>query len=192
MSDRIDLQAYQKKLNERFRLAESTSQRAKMLKFSTAGQSWLINMESVDRFLAVSTITTVPLTKPYYLGLTNIDGSLHGVYDFALYTGGESITIDHLSRFLVIGTKQNERSVLLVSRTDGIESVDDYRRTKIPSHHCSSTWIKEAFVNKKNELSLQIDVFALLQDYRFQFISIGDRVIIDDTLTTSSTSSLSA
>ena len=75
--------------------------------------------------LPVPAITPVPLTKPWFLGIANVRGALHGVVDFAGFIGtgpasAHGSNAGGQARLLLLGTRFSEiRAGLVVDRVLG-------------------------------------------------------------------------
>ena len=84
---KLDLRAFQQELAAR--LAAKTTQQVEQsrLGLACAGKQWLIRLADAGEVIAVPTLATVPLTRPWYLGISNIRGNLYSVIDFAGFLG---------------------------------------------------------------------------------------------------------
>ena len=87
---KLNLRAFQQELATR--LAAKTTQQVEQsrLGIACAGERWLIRLADAGEVIAVPQMATVPLTKPWYLGVSNIRGNLYGVIDFAGFLGPRS------------------------------------------------------------------------------------------------------
>ncbi len=84
---KLDLSAFQQELAAR--LAAKTTQQVEQsrLGLACAGKQWLIRLADAGEVIAVPTMATVPLTRSWYLGISNIRGNLYSVIDFAGFLG---------------------------------------------------------------------------------------------------------
>lgn len=83
---RARLRAYQQQLLERMQAARTSSgARAHQLGIDIGGVRYLLDLTEAGEIVPVPALTRVPLTRPWYLGLANIRGSLVGVIDLAQY-----------------------------------------------------------------------------------------------------------
>lgn len=85
---RTRLRQYQEQLLERMQAAKtSTGARANQLGVEIGGHGYLIDLTETGEIVPVPPMASVPLTRPWYLGLANIRGNLLGVVDLARYLG---------------------------------------------------------------------------------------------------------
>lgn len=85
---RVRLREYQQQLLERMQAARTSSgARANGLGVEAGGVRYLLDLLEAGEIVPVPALTRVPLTRPWYLGLANIRGSLVGVVDLAAYLG---------------------------------------------------------------------------------------------------------
>jgi len=83
---RVRLREYQQQLLERMQAARTSSgARANGLGVEIGGVRYLLDLLEAGEIVPVPALTRVPLTRPWYLGLANIRGSLVGVVDLASY-----------------------------------------------------------------------------------------------------------
>lgn len=83
---RARLRQYQERLLERMQAARTSSgARAHQLGVEIAGQAYLLDLLEAGEIVPLPAIAPVPLTRPWYLGLANVRGSLVGVIDLARY-----------------------------------------------------------------------------------------------------------
>src|SRR3546814_252288 len=85
---RTRLREFQTQLVARMQTARSGEDtRRNQLGVLIGDRRWLLNLQSAGEIVSVGAITKVPLPQPWFLGLTNIRGSLISVIDFAHFMG---------------------------------------------------------------------------------------------------------
>jgi len=89
------------------------------------GCRWLVNLAESGEVLPLPTLTSVPLTQPWFAGVANIRGTLFSVVDFALWRGGEPTPRTAQTRLLLMGAREGLHSALLVQRAWGLRARDD-------------------------------------------------------------------
>src|SRR6187551_1031230 len=83
---RTRLREFQAQLVERMQTARSGEDtRVNQLGVMIGGNRCLLNLQTAGEIVSVGTVTEVPLTQPWFLGLTNIRGNLISVIDFAYF-----------------------------------------------------------------------------------------------------------
>ncbi len=81
------LRDYQRELAERLRGGEGGRTSSK-LGMQVGRESWLVDLADAGEVIPVPPITPVPLTRPWFRGVTNIRGNLYSVVDFPAFLGG--------------------------------------------------------------------------------------------------------
>ena len=84
---KLDLRAFQQELTTRLAAKTAAQVEQSRLGIACAGTQWLIRLSDAGEVIAVPPMASVPLTKPWYLGIANIRGNLYGVVDFAGFLG---------------------------------------------------------------------------------------------------------
>lgn len=87
MANREALRELQARLAQRLSLARSESPAQSWLAFECAGQGVLVPLASAGEIFPVSPFTRVAHTQPWFLGVANLRGLLHGVVDLAAFLG---------------------------------------------------------------------------------------------------------
>ena len=130
---RTRLREFQAHLLERMEAARSgVKVHHNQLGLLIGQQRWLLSLEEAGEIVAVDSITKVPLTQDWYLGLTNIRGTLISVIDFARYQGQAITTIDKDTRIVAFANALAFNSGLLVSRVLGLRNIDEMVLQPIP------------------------------------------------------------
>ena len=68
-------------------------------------QFWLVEPADAGEMVPVPEVLPVPLTKPWYVGVTNIRGSLYSVVDSSSFTGAEGVTRRQENRLVLVGAR---------------------------------------------------------------------------------------
>ena len=123
---RLRMRQFQNRLVDRMQAARGgVDARAGQLGVLMGETRWLIDLQQAGEIVAVGAITGVPLTQAWFLGLTNIRGSLIAVVDYAYFQGGAPTVIDKQSRIIAFAPGLSFNGGLLVSRVLGLRNVAD-------------------------------------------------------------------
>lgn len=122
MPRKISLREFQESLTARLMNAARGQETAGMLAIQAGRENWLINLADAGEINPVSTLTTVPLTQPWFAGIANIRGTLYAVTDFSAFLGGEPTPLNASARLLLVGSAHGTNAVLLVNRTLGLKN----------------------------------------------------------------------
>jgi twitching motility protein PilI len=163
MAEKLSLRDYQRDLAERLRAAES-SQNVSMLALQVGEQGWLVDLGDASEVIPVPPITPVPLTRPWFKGVTNIRGNLFSVVDFPAFLGAAPVNVAAESRLLLIGDRFRMGSALLVDRSLGLRNPTQL--TARPKNSQSS-WVKGEYVDQEGRIWQELDVPQLVQQQDF-------------------------
>lgn len=135
---RTRLRQYQEELLERMQAARtSNGARANQLGVEIGGAGYLIELTETGEIVPVPQLASVPLTRPWYLGLANIRGNLVGVVDLARYLahedagdtqGTRTTTTPGLSRLVTFSPTLAFPCALLAGRVYGLRQAADMER----------------------------------------------------------------
>jgi twitching motility protein PilI len=162
------LREFQAGLTERLREVQGQPASTSLLGVLAGSQHWLLSLEDSGEVIPVPEVSAVPLTKPWFCGLTNIRGNLFSVVDFAAFQGEEPTprTVD--SRLLLIGERFNVNSALLVNRMMGLRNVNRMQaEDQAPAH----PWINAQFKDTDGRVWKELNVRELVEHP--DFLQIG-------------------
>jgi twitching motility protein PilI len=118
---RARLRQYQVQLLERMQAAKSNSgARVNQLGVQIGAERYLLDLTQVGEIVPLGAQVKVPLTQPWYLGLSNIRGNLVGIVDLARYLDlGETLAGPE-SRVVTFAASLGFNCALLVTRVHGL------------------------------------------------------------------------
>src|SRR5438067_12160386 len=88
---KLNLRAFQQELATRLAAKTTAQVEQSRLGLACAGAQWLIRLADAGEVIAVPSMASVPLTKPWVLGVGNIQGNVYSVIDFGEVLGQEVI-----------------------------------------------------------------------------------------------------
>jgi twitching motility protein PilI len=171
-SRRTRLREFQARLVERMQAATSgaathTSQLGVMI-----GQTrWLLNLQEAGEIVSVGTITEVPLTQDWFLGLTNIRGNLISVIDLAHFKGLPPTPIDKESRIVAFAPSLAFNSGLLVSRVMGLRNVAEMDPQPAVEND-EAPWATQRYLDRESQVWTELDLSLIVQDPQFLHVGI--------------------
>ncbi len=169
MSKRVSLKEFQEGLANRLKAAATEAAPSARLGFEAGGANWLARLDSSGEVLQVPEIQRVPLTRDWFLGVSNIRGSLFGVSDFGAFLGSAPTARGPENRLLLIGQPHGVNCALLVSRLTGLRNVVEY--TPEPGTG-SAAWVGGAWRDKEERVWREIDTGRLLSNREFLEIAV--------------------
>jgi twitching motility protein PilI len=126
MANREALRELQARLAERLQGARSDSQQAGWLALECAGASLLVKLASAGEIFPVGSLLPVPHTQPWFLGVANLRGGLHGVVDLGAFLGLRPPlareALREPARLLALNSTLGAHCALLVDRLAGLRS----------------------------------------------------------------------
>ncbi len=87
MANREALRELQSRLAQRLLMARTEPRAASWLAFECAGQGVLVPLPTAGEIFPVGPLTAVAHTQPWFVGVANLRGLLHGVVDLAAFLG---------------------------------------------------------------------------------------------------------
>lgn len=167
---RVDLRAFQQELAARLQTKTAAQVGAARLGVVSGGEQWLIRLADAGEVVAVPTLSSVPLTKIWFLGVANIRGGLYSVIDFASFLGRDSTPQGLHSRLLLLGPRYSElRAALLLQRLLGLRNLSEMKRvvgasSDLPKHW---EWVGDTWEDQTGGRWRELDVTKLAQSAAF-------------------------
>ncbi len=153
---RSRLRQYQVQLLERMQAARANSgARVNQLGVMIGAERYLLDLTQAGEIVTVPPVTAVPLTQPWYLGLSNIRGNLVGVIDLARYLGLGDTPASADSRIVTFAGGLGFNCGLLVARVYGLRHAG--------AMETAGEYLRDADGNDW----IALDLAALVADERF-------------------------
>lgn len=127
MANREALRELQARLAERLQAVRSQPRSVSYLAVESAGRGFLMPLEQAGEIFGLTRIVPVPHSRPWFLGVSNLRGSLFGVVDLARFFGLRSDTHEHTrdqSRLVVFNPVIELNCALLVDRLAGLRNAE--------------------------------------------------------------------
>jgi twitching motility protein PilI len=128
MANREALRQLQSRLAERLQLARTEARSVSWLALECAGQGLLVPLASAGEIFSVGTLLPVPHTQPWFLGVANLRGGLHGVVDLAAFLGLRPPlahdAVREQARLLAFNATLGAHCAVLVDRLAGLRSTE--------------------------------------------------------------------
>lgn len=169
---RLRLREYQAQLLQRMQAAKSgTDMRGVSQLGVVVGQTrWLLDLKEASEIVSVGTITQVPLTHDWYLGLASIRGNLISVIDFGCFQGLPATPITSESRIIAFSPALSFNSGLLVSRVVGLRNIAEMEL--LDSEESRPAWSTNCYRDRESQVWAQLSLSLIVQDPRFLHVGI--------------------
>ena len=128
MAIKTSLRQFQQDLAQRLQSAKAQPAADTRLGVLCGQNYWLIDLGDAGEIVPVPEILAVPLTKPWFVGVTNIRGSLYSVVDFSAFSGAEPVSRAQENRLVLAGSRFGINAAILVSRMLGLRNPKDFTR----------------------------------------------------------------
>jgi twitching motility protein PilI len=166
---KLDLRAFQRELATRLAAKTAAQVEQSRLGIACAGAQWLIRLADAGEVIAMPQTASVPMTKPWYLGIANIRGNLYGVIDFAGFLGHPLEPIApgaSQARLVLFGPRAGElRAGLVVHRVLGLRNLAELARSEPPQD--APGWYGPRWTESAGAVWQEIDLARLAQDAAF-------------------------
>ncbi len=163
--DRNRLLNFQAALGQRLKQAAAQPKRDSRLAVYAANKHFLLDLADVAEVAPVSAVTPVPFTRAWFLGVTNVRGTLYAVSDMAAWLLGRRTPSNDATRVVLLGQRLARlRTAIMVERVVGLRLLDDM--VSIPNEPLR-TWEKSAWRDKDGTAWYEIDLASLVMDNEF-------------------------
>jgi twitching motility protein PilI len=126
MANRVALRELQTRLATRLQQARTEVRVQSWLAVECAGQGFLVPLPTAGEIFPVGKLLPVPHAQPWFMGVANLRGGLHGVVDLAAFLGLRTpIAVDSVrgqARLLAVNPTQGAHCAVLVDRLAGLRS----------------------------------------------------------------------
>jgi twitching motility protein PilI len=131
MSKRFNLREFQQSVLDRLQAqVAGGGGRVSTLGVQVGEDFWLVDMSDINEVLPLPPLTVVPLTKPWYCGVSNVRGNLYSIIDFAVFNDGAPTPHEGQSRVLLAGQKFAFNAGLLVSKVLGMRNATEWQSSE--------------------------------------------------------------
>jgi twitching motility protein PilI len=162
---RTSLREYQRELAERLRSSAEGARNISKLGVQVGEQGWLVDLTDAGEVIPVPAIAPVPLTKPWFRGMTNIRGNLYSVIDFSAFLGGKAVATGGDARLLLVGDRMRTGAALLVERSLGLHNPTQLKPREASGD--GAAWVKAEFEDADGKHWTELDVTQLVQHPEF-------------------------
>jgi twitching motility protein PilI len=128
MAKREALRELQSRLAERLQQARTEVRAVSWLAVECAGVGLLAPLATAGEIFSVGPLLPVPHSQPWFLGVANLRGGLHGVVDLAAFLGLRAPVardgVREHARLLSFNARQGAHCAVLVDRLAGLRSAE--------------------------------------------------------------------
>ncbi|MDB5747359.1 MAG: type pili signal transduction protein [Massilia sp.] len=159
---RTRLRDYQAQLLARMQAAQNGAPDAgHQLGVMIGAERYLLELTEAGEIVPLAALAGVPLTRPWYLGLANVRGSLLGVIDLARYFDGNATAAGPEARLVSLAPRLGFNCALLVTRVHGLRRAaamtKDGERLRDPDGNAWTPLSLAALVQEERFLHVALD-----------------------------------
>lgn len=160
MAKIVNLAEYQRAIATRIQESVSAPAVGAKLGLEFGGGKYLVDVGEFSEVIPDLEVTPVPFTQPWFLGIADIRGLIHGVVDMGAFASRGGARNESGRHYVVSGPQFELRSALLVQRVLGLRRVDGWRQVRMAP--AGPAWIKGHFVDEHDETWQEISLKELL------------------------------
>lgn len=180
MANREALRELQGRLARRLQQARTEVRAVSWLAIECAGLGLLVPLPTAGEIFPVSLLMPVPHTQPWFMGVANLRGGLHGVVDLAAFLGLRApIAVDSVraqSQLLAFNATLGSHCAVLVDRLAGLRSATQL--TAEPPGAADAAprpaFAGERWHDAQGRVWQEIDLSALARNEQFLAIAAAD------------------
>lgn len=173
MANKEALRELQQRLAERLRLVRETAPTRNWLAVEASGYGFLLPLEQAGEIFSLVALQRVPHSEPWFLGVGNLRGHLHGVIDLAAFIGlprKAATAMDFSSkdagRLVAFNGNLQLNSALLIDRLLGLRRPGDLVEAP-PSAGTRPHFITAELIDAKGRPWYELNLAALASDEAF-------------------------
>jgi len=178
MANKEALRELQKRLATRLQMAREQAPTRNWLAVEIAGHGFLLPLDQSGEIFPMTALQTVPHSQPWFLGVANLRGQLHGVVDLAGFLGlertgarwvQESAARDS-GRLVAINSTLHPNAALLIDRLAGLRHPSELQPGQPDAQ--APHFVSRQLVDDKGRIWYELDLAALAADEAFLKIDV--------------------
>lgn len=174
MANKEALRDLQKRLATRLQAAREQAPTRSWLAVEIAGHGFLLPLDQAGEIFPLSALQAVPHSQPWFLGVANLRGQLHGVVDLPAFLGlsrpavrwSQEQGARDAGRLVAMNSALQLNAALLVDRLLGLRSPSDMVAGAAPSPD-TPHFIGQQVLDDKGRAWYELDLAALTADEAF-------------------------
>jgi twitching motility protein PilI len=171
MANREALRELQSRLALRLQAARTEARTAAWLAVECGGQGLLVALPTAGEIFSLTPVLPVPHTVPWFVGVANLRGQLHGVVDMAAFLGLRPTTaapdsVREHARLLALNANLGSHCALLVEKLAGLRSAEQLTAEPSPEG-ARPAFAGARWRDAEGRVWQEIDLPALAQHEQF-------------------------
>jgi twitching motility protein PilI len=169
---RSRLREFQERIAQRIAQARSTGGAVSRLALRAGDMNLLFELADTGEIVSVpATITKVPRTREWFLGLANVRGQLVGVVDLSRFFGGPATPLDAASRAVMLSPALGVNAAVLATRVQGLRNVEELTADQVQVSAVAANYAVGGWRDNASTPWVEISLSSLSQSE--EFLQIG-------------------
>lgn len=143
------------------------------LGIEAGGDHWLVDLASASEVAVLPAYVPVPLTRPWFLGVSNVRGNLYGIVDFSQFLGAAPTQRSAENRVVFAHPRYRVNAGLLVARVVGLRNIAELERQ--PPEEGAAPWISARLAEPAGKVWKELNLPALLNYPDFLSVALYQR-----------------
>lgn len=173
MANKEALRELQSRLAERLKLARTQERGKSWLAVEVAGRGFLLPLKDAGEIFAFPGVVPVPHSRPWFIGVANLRGHLHGVVDLANFLGIQAadrsfgeVSKDS-SRLVAFNAGLDINCALLVDKLAGLRNVSQLKVDSAAQATSPPPFVGQRFRDVGGRLWQELSLSALSENEAF-------------------------
>lgn len=171
MARREALREMQGRLAERLVAARAQPAAQGWLAVEAGGHGFLLPLAEAGEIFPLSALVSVPHTHPWFLGVANLRGGLHGVVELAGFFGLRPGAARDGARLVALNPQLDVNAALLVDRLAGLRSPQQLTRDSVGDEATTGSprpaFVGERYRDESARSWQELRLSGLVRDERF-------------------------
>jgi twitching motility protein PilI len=168
MSKQSQLREYQTSILARLENAKKAGAEssAGYLGVVIGSKNVLVNLQEISETLPVAEIQSVPIVKPWFLGVSNVRGVLYAINDIAQLLEASFTSISSNTRLLLVSETITSNVAFVVEKMIGLRNINDMKLHDIEAED-SACLHSQTYQDDENRIWHMLDCDKLVRSKEF-------------------------
>jgi twitching motility protein PilI len=126
----------------------------------------LVNLQEISETLPVAEIHSVPIVKPWFLGVANVRGVLYAINDLAQMLEASFTSISSNARLLLISDAVTSNVAFVVEKMIGLRNINDMKLHELDTEE-SACLKAQTYQDDENRVWYMLDCDRLVRSKEF-------------------------
>lgn len=168
MSKQSQLREYQTNILARLENAKKAGAEssAGYLGVVIGSKNVLVNLQEITETLPVTEIQSVPIVKPWFLGVSNVRGVLYAINDIAQLLETTFTSISSNARLLLISEAVSSNVAFVVEKMIGLRNINEMKPYEVEMEE-SACLKAQTYQDDENRIWYMLDCDKLVRSKEF-------------------------